>query len=86
MVSFRVRQGLALLSGCLVHTVFGAIYTLGTVTPYIGSYLKYHGNPDIQVVDVSVLYPVALTFQNIGLILSMYLYAHLGFDSRISSP
>ena len=84
MTSFKVRQVLALVSGCLVHTVFGAIYTLGTVTPYIGSYLKYHGNPDIQVVDISILYPIALTFQNIGLILSMYVSPHLGFDCKIS--
>ena len=70
-ISFKTRQILSLISGCLVHTVFGAIYTLGTVTPYIASYLKYHGNPNIQVVDVTILYPIALIFQNIGLNLSM---------------
>lgn len=43
-MKFEVRRILALISGCLVHTVFGAFYTLGTITPYIASYIKYNGN------------------------------------------
>lgn len=70
-MSFKFKQVLSLVSGCMIHTVFGACYTLGTVTPYIASYLKYQGNENIQVVDVSINYPVMMITQSIGNIVSM---------------
>ena len=62
---------LSLVAGLLIHTAFGSVYTLGAVTPYIASFLKYHGDPNIEVVDASINYPILLTAQNIGIIFAM---------------
>lgn len=59
-MKFEKRRILSLVSGCLVHTVFGSTYSLGTITPYVASYLKYHGNENIQVVDIAILYPLLM--------------------------
>lgn len=73
MLSFKQRQILSLISGCMIHTVFGMIYTLGTITPYIASHIYYTTDPSIRVVDVSINYPVFMVSQTLGITLSMYL-------------
>lgn len=73
-MKYQTRRILSLISGCLIHTVFGAMYTLGTITPYIASYLKYSGNPNIKVVDISINYPLLMIAENLGIILSMYYF------------
>jgi ATP-dependent protease HslVU (ClpYQ) ATPase subunit len=57
-LSFKQRQVLSLVSGCLIHTMYGAVYTLGTITPYIASHIYYSTDSSIKVVDVSINYPV----------------------------
>ena len=71
-ISYDTKKKLSLVSGLTIHSEFGAMYTLGTITPYIASYLKHHGNPDIQVVDVSINYPIMMAFLTAGLILSTF--------------
>jgi len=62
---------ISLVSGFLIHMTFGATYTLGTVTPYIASYIFYHSDPNIKVVDLSAIYPINMMFQSFGIALSM---------------
>ena len=72
-MNFKFRQYLSLVAGCLACITLGGVYTFGAVAPYIASYLKYHGNEDIKVVDVTIMSPIAQWCQQAGLILSMYL-------------
>jgi hypothetical protein len=59
---------------------FGATYTLGTITPYIASYLFYHGEPQIKTVDVGIINPINQIFQSLGIALSMmYLQKKIGY-------
>jgi hypothetical protein len=62
---------ISLISSFLIAFVFSAIYTLGTMTPYIASYIYHENDPTIKVVDVSILYPIYMAFQNIGILISM---------------
>ena len=71
MLSFRQKQILSLVSGCMIHTVFGAMYTLGTITPYIASHIYYKTDPTIKVVDVSINYPTMMITETFGLIITM---------------
>lgn len=71
MLSFRQKQILSLVSGCMIHTVFGAMYTLGTITPYIASHIYYKTDPKIKVVDVSINYPTMMITETFGLIITM---------------
>lgn len=70
-MNYQVKKVCSLISGCMVHTVYGSVYTLGTVTPYIATYLKYGGDTNIKVVDISILYPLIMIFENIGIIFAM---------------
>lgn len=72
MVSYKFKKISSLFSGCLIHIVLGATYTFGTITPYIASYIKYFGDPNVQVVDISINYPVMMISQVLGMFLSMY--------------
>lgn len=72
-ISYNIKKPLSLLSGLFIHSEFGAMYTLGTITPYIASYLKYHGQPGIHVADVAVNYPIMMVSLTTGMILCMYL-------------
>jgi hypothetical protein len=40
-LSLAHYEKISLLSGFLITFVFGSLYTLGTVTPYIASYIHY---------------------------------------------
>lgn len=71
MPTYRQKQILSLVSGCLVHTVFGAMYTLGAITPYIASHIYYETDPNIKVVDVSICYPLLMVTESLGIIVSM---------------
>ena len=84
-ISYETKKKLSLLSGLMIHSEFGAMYTLGTITPYIASYLKYHGNPDIQVVDVGVNYPVMMVSITTALIVSKYFRVYAGICYRTTS-
>ena len=66
-------EKISLLSGFLITFVFGSLYTLGTITPYIASYIHYENDPTIYAVDVSILYPTYMVSQVVGIVLSMYL-------------
>ena len=84
-ISYQTKRKLSLLSGLMIHSEFGAMYTLGTITPYIASYLKYNGNPNIQVVDVGINYPIMMVCITTALILSTYLFLYPGIWSKIMS-
>lgn len=68
------RKVLSLVSGCLIHMIFGSMYTLGTITPYIASHLYEKGDHKITIVDVSVSYPIMMVTQTVGIFISMYTY------------
>lgn len=70
-MNFKLRQYLSLVAGCLSFITLGGVYAFGGIAPYIASYLKYHGNEDIEVVDVTILNPIGLWSQQAGMILSM---------------
>lgn len=70
-LTYPQKQLLSLVSGFLIHTVFGAMYTLGTITPYIASNLHYRTDPSIRVVDVSINYPIMMVTETLGLVLTM---------------
>lgn len=67
---------LSLISGFLITFVFGSLYTLGTITPYIASYIHYEDDPSIYAVDVSILYPTYMVSQVFGIVLSMYFFSY----------
>lgn len=49
--------------------VVGSLYTFGTFTVYISSFLRLHGSPDLTTVDVGLIFPFILIAMNGGLIL-----------------
>jgi hypothetical protein len=51
--------------------IFSSVYTLGTISPYLASYIYHTSNPDITVVDLSILYPTFMVSQCVGITLSM---------------
>jgi hypothetical protein len=71
-LTLKHYQLICIFSSFLIGFVFSAIYTLGTITPYIASYIYYTDDSDISVVDVSILYPTYMVAQNIGIVVSMY--------------
>lgn len=71
-LSLHQYEKISLLSGFLITFVFGSLYTLGTITPYIASYIHYSDDPNIYAVDVSILYPTYMVSQVVGIVLSMY--------------
>lgn len=52
--------------------IFGSMYTLGTITPYIASHLYEKGDHKITIVDVSICYPIMMVTQTVGIFISMY--------------
>jgi hypothetical protein len=49
--------------------ILGSVYTFGALTPYIASYLFYH-NRETTNTALSLIFTLALTFQNFGLTFS----------------
>lgn len=60
---------LSLFAGTITLLVFGSIYTFGTLTPYIYSYLHYKQN-DISASSLSVLFTLTFVTINLGIALS----------------
>lgn len=79
-LTYKQKQVLSLVSACLVHTVFGAMYTLGAVTPYIASHIYYESDPSIKAVDVSACYPTLMVMEAVGIFLSMYDNSYIGYS------
>ena len=69
---------ISLISGFLITFVFGSLYTLGTITPYVASYIHYNDDPKIYAVDVSILYPTYMVSQIVGIMFSMYFINKVG--------
>lgn len=65
----------SLIGGTIVMIVIGSLYTFGTFTSYIASYLHYHDNPEVQTVNISLVFPFLLTFMNVGVIIG-YLFQY----------
>lgn len=57
------------MSGVIIMLVVGSLYTFGTLTVYISSYLRLHGSPDITTVDIGLIFPFILIAMNGGLII-----------------
>lgn len=72
MAVSNLRRVLSLVAGCLIHFIFGSMYTLGTITPYIASHIYYKGDHSIKIVDVSINYPIMMITQTLGILVSMY--------------
>jgi hypothetical protein len=70
-LTLKHYQYISLVSGFLITFVFGALYTLGTITPYVASYIHYKNNPNIYAVDVSILYPTYMVSQIFGIVWAM---------------
>lgn len=66
----------ALASGTLLLIVLGSLYTFGTITPYISSYLYYH-NDETSSTALSILFTLAVILINVGQVLSSYLQSRL---------
>lgn len=73
---------MAATAGTLVMLVLGSIYTFGALTPYISSYLFYHGDPT-SATALSILFTAALVFTNIGQVLSSFLSAKLSNQTLV---
>jgi hypothetical protein len=66
---FTFKAVLSLVSGFIVMLVIGSIYTYGTLSVYIASYLSLQGSPNITTVDIGILFPLSLLALNIGIII-----------------
>jgi hypothetical protein len=70
-LTLRHYEYLSLIAGFLITFVFGSIYTLGTISPYLASYIYYTNDSSITVVDISILYPTFMVSQCFGMAISM---------------
>lgn len=59
---------LSLVAGFVVMLVIGSLYTFGTLSIYMTSYLKTQHNSNIKTTDVAVIFPINLVMINIGII------------------
>lgn len=71
-----LSQIASLISGVLVLIVLGSLYTFGAITPYISSYLYYHGN-DISTLQMSITFTLAVIMLNFGMPLASYASRYL---------
>lgn len=53
---------MSLIASFFTHFSFSSIMAMGAISPYIASYIYHNGNKDIKVSDLSILYPIMLTF------------------------
>jgi hypothetical protein len=60
------------VSGVVLMLVVGSLYTFGTLTVYISSYLRHHGSPDISTVTIGLIFPFILLAMNGGIIIGYY--------------
>ena len=63
-----VRSVLAVVGAVLIMIDVGSLYTFGTLTPYITSYLHYHKNPDVAIIDVNIINPISFFCMPVGMI------------------
>jgi hypothetical protein len=66
---FNFKAILSLVSGLILMLVIGSLYTFGTLTVYISSYLRNHGSPDITTVQIGLIFPFILIAMNLGIII-----------------
>ena len=66
----------SLLGAVLIMVVIGSLYCFGALSPYIASYLHYHGSPSIKMKDLNLINPISFTTLPIGIIMG-YLSSHL---------
>lgn len=69
--TFTKQSILALCSGTLTLIVLGSIYTFGTLTPYISSYLYWKGD-ETSNTALSILFTLTIITINIGTALSTF--------------
>lgn len=60
---------LSLIAGFIIMLVIGSLYTFGTLSVYITSYLVTQGEPHITTADVAVIFPINLILINAGIII-----------------
>lgn len=60
---------LSLVSGVIVMLVVGSLYTFGTLSVYMSSYLRINGSPDVTTVTVGLIFPFILIMMNAGLVI-----------------
>ena len=68
-MGFKKNEVVALVSGTVVLVVLGSLYTFGSLTPYIYSYL-YYQHSEVSLVALSVLFTTAIIMINVGMALS----------------
>lgn len=66
---FTLSAVMSLVSGLILMLVVGSLYTFGTLTVYISSYLRGHGWQDITTVQIGIIFPFILIFMNGGIII-----------------
>lgn len=64
-----VRSVLAVVGAVLIMIDIGSLYTFGTLTPYIASYLNYHKNPDVQLIEINIINPISYFCMPVGMII-----------------
>lgn len=64
------------MAGTIVLIVLGSLYTFGSLTPYIYSYLYYQGS-EVSLVALSILFTIAIIMVNVGMSLGNLLSSRL---------
>ena len=68
----------SLIGATLIMISVGSLYTFGSLTPYITSYLHYHLEPNIQIIELNIINPVSYACMPVGMI--------VGYLQRNSDP
>ena len=75
----------SLVAGTVVLIVLGSLYTFGSLTPYIYSYLYYQGS-EVSLVTLSILFIIAIIIANVGISLNNFLNPHMSNQAMCASP
>jgi hypothetical protein len=59
----------SLIGGTIIMLVIGSLYTFGTLSVYISSYLHYYSDPSIKTVTIAPILPFLLSSMNLGILI-----------------
>lgn len=59
----------SLIGGTIIMLVIGSLYTFGTLSVYISSYLNYYSDPSIKTVTIAPILPFLLSSMNLGILI-----------------
>lgn len=63
----NVRTGLVIFGGILIHLSLGTAYTFGNLNPYLTSYLRHHGYPDMEYSKSFWIIALSSALQGLGM-------------------